>query len=186
MHLIAGLGNPGEKYKNSRHNVGFMAIEEFKERQGFPSFKDSKKFKGGISEGIIEEEKVVLAKPQTFMNNSGISIKKLKNFYKIDCSNIILVHDDLDIFLGERKISFSRSPAGHKGIDSIVQSLGEKNFIRVRIGIGKEKIENPKKFVLQNFSKAEFQQLSPILEETSEILRQIISQGAQAAMNKYN
>lgn len=132
MLFIVGLGNPGEKYKNTRHNIGFRVIDEFREKNNFSEFRISQKFNAEISKGEIAGQSVILAKPQTFMNNSGKAVKSLLR-------NLFVIHDDIDLPLGKIKIVKNRGSAGHKGVESIIKELGTKNFIRFRIGISPEK-----------------------------------------------
>ncbi len=180
MKIIVGLGNPGEKYKNTPHNIGFEVIDEFAKKNNFPDFKLSKKINALISEGVINNEKIILAKPQTFMNESGKAIKSIICFnstgnvpVKITSSsilplrggggrvgetiNLIIVHDDIDLPIGEIKISQDRGSAGHKGVESIINTLGTKNFARIRIGIQPQagKPESVERFVLKKFSESE-------------------------------
>lgn len=143
MLLIVGLGNPGKKYKNTPHNIGFEAIDEFAKENNFPEFKMSKKFKAQIS----KKGNVLIAKPQTFMNNSGLSLKKIRGGRT--SVNLIVVHDDIDLPLGKVKVSENRGSAGHKGIESIIKELDTKDFVRIRIGVSRE--EKPD--VLKKFSK---------------------------------
>ena len=156
MILITGLGNPGEKFKKTRHNVGFQVLDEFAKRNDFPDFRFSRKFNSLLSEGFLDEKKIILAKPQTFMNESGKAIKSLVSSFKPQASRVWVIHDDIDLPLGKIRIAISRGAAGHRGIESIIKELGTKNFIRFRIGIcpktGKPK--NLEKFVLQKPSEA--------------------------------
>ncbi|MFH1289984.1 MAG: aminoacyl-tRNA hydrolase [Nanoarchaeota archaeon] len=172
MYLIVGLGNPGKKYETTRHNVGFLALNEFQKGCGFPEFTPSKKHSSLISEGILSKAKVVLAKPQTFMNNSGKAVKSLIKNYKLKTTNLLVVHDDIDIPLGEVRVSKNRGSAGHKGVESIIQSLGTKNFTRIRIGIQpvKGKPKNVETFVLKKFSKQELIILQPAIQKASSSL----------------
>ena len=160
--LIVGLGNPGKQYEKTRHNVGFLALDTFAKEHGFPEFTLSKKYSSLTSEGILNQVKVVLAKPQTFMNTSGLAIKSL-----LPKPSLVVVHDDIDIPLGKVKISENRGSAGHKGVDSIIQTLGTKNFTRVRIGIqpAKGKPKNVEGFVLKSFQKAELPLLQSAIQE---------------------
>ncbi len=178
MKLIIGLGNPGKDYAKTRHNVGFMAIERLAENfsaQGgsaaggkFSAWNFDTKFNAEISEGLLNNEKIILAKPQTFMNESGASVKAIIDYYKIGIENITVIHDDLDIRLGEYKIAQNRSSAGHKGVQSIIDALGTKNFKRIRIGIGIEDKKIPTEdFVLQNFKKEETKIMLNIIEKIS-------------------
>lgn len=167
MKIIIGLGNPGEKYEKSRHNAGFIVIEQIKNKLDFPDFKIEKKFEAEISEGNFNNEKIILAKPQTFMNLSGQAIKKIADFYKTPTNDIIIIQDDLDINIGCFKISTSSSSAGHNGIQSIFDIFKTQQIKRVRIGIegAEKKLERKiagKDFVLENFSDEELENIKEI------------------------
>ena len=153
MLLLVGLGNPGPKDVNNRHNIGFKIIDAI--NQHFKLSKQKPKFKGLLTTGLIGEHKVYAIKPLTFMNNSGTAVKELIDYFKIDAKNVIVFHDDLDIDLGKVKAKFGGSSAGHNGIESIDKFIG-KDYSRVRIGIGKPKgnIEVAD-YVLQNFDEEE-------------------------------
>ena len=167
MILIVGLGNPGEKYKLTRHNIGFRTIDEL----------ESLNFKG-----------VVLVKPKTFMNLSGKAVKKEIENYKLKIENLIVIHDDIDLPLGKIRISKNRGAAGHKGVESIIKELKTKNFIRFRIGIcpknGKPK--NPENFVLQKFNKEEEKIVKEVIKKTAEAIEFALKAGLEKAMSKYN
>ncbi len=185
MILIVGLGNPGDKYKNTWHNLGFLAVDEFKEKNNFPDFKLSKKFNALVSEENLNGEKIVLAKPQTFMNNSGRSVGSLIGNWKLEIGNLIIVHDDIDLPLGKIKISKNSGSAGHKGVESIIKELGRKDFTRIRIGIQPEKKpENAEDFVLRKIPKEK--NLKEILEKAVEAAETIINEGIKKEMNLYN
>ncbi|MFA4999080.1 MAG: aminoacyl-tRNA hydrolase [Candidatus Paceibacterota bacterium] len=188
MKLIVGLGNPGEKYKNTRHNAGFRAVDSFQKKIGFPDFIFSKKFNTEISEGTLDDEKVILAKPQTFMNNSSQSVKLFVSQYKLPPSSLFIIHDDIDLPLGKIKISVDRGTAGHKGVDSIIRNLKTKKFVRFRIGIqpnyGKPK--NTEKFVLQKFNKTEEAIFKKVIKKTADTVEATIKEGAKKAMNGCN
>jgi len=173
--LIVGLGNPGIKYKKTRHNIGFRVLDKFQNENNFSNFEFSKKFNSLISDGIVKKKTILLAKPETFMNNSGISIKKLINFYKIKSSHIIVVHDDIDLVFGTIKISERRGSAGHKGVESIIKELGTKDFTRLRIGIRDRKLKNKntEKYVLERFTEQEEQDLKKIIKQGLESLKLI-------------
>jgi len=170
MTLIIGLGNPEEKHKNNRHNSGFIIIDELRKNWGFPDFEFSKKFNSEISEGNHEREKTVLAKPQTFMNNSGEAVRKIMSFYKLTPEDILVIHDDLDIDFGKYKISTDSGPAGHKGVQDIIKKIGTQKFKRFRIGTeGTEKRKTRTipgdEFVLQNLSDAELKIIRNLAKE---------------------
>ena len=179
MILIVGLGNPGIKYKRTRHNIGFRVLDEFQ------NFKFSKKFKALISEGNIGRKKVILAKPQTFMNKSGKAVKSLSTYYKLQTTNSIVIHDDIDLPLGKIRISKSRGSAGHKGIESIIKELRSKNFVRIRIGIRNQelRIKNIEKFVLQKFTEEEEKIIKKIIKESCSALKIILSEGLEKAQS---
>ncbi|MCD4705559.1 aminoacyl-tRNA hydrolase [bacterium] len=171
MKLIVGLGNPGKKYKNTRHNIGVTTLKKLCKNKNtfFSEWKFIKKFNAEISQATINKEKIILAIPQTFMNNSGDSVSALANFYKIKPKKILILHDDIDIPLGEFKIQKDKSSAGHRGIESIIEKIGTKSFERIRIGInpkikkGISELKIPtEKFVLKDFTQKE----KNILEKT--------------------
>lgn len=174
--IIVGLGNPGEKYLKTRHNAGFIVLDEIQKEINSSKFKFEKKFNAEISEKNQEDtesksflqkifspsrrEKILLIKPQAFMNRSGEVIKKIVDFYKIIPKNIIVIHDDLDLLTGTYKISASSGSGGHNGVQSTIDTLGTKEFKRIRIGVekkeGRESRQTPgEKFVLQNLSDDE-------------------------------
>jgi len=188
MVLIVGLGNPGRKYQETRHNIGFQVVDEFLKENNFPKFKFAKKFNAEISEGILGGEKILLAKPQTFMNLSGKSVKTLMSFYKITRPGRVVIHDDIDIPLGEIRIVKNRGAAGHKGIESIIKELKNKNFIRFRIGIcpksGKPK--NIEWFVLQKFKKEEEKIVKEVIKKTVEAIEMTLKERVEKTMNKFN
>jgi PTH1 family peptidyl-tRNA hydrolase len=159
MKLIIGLGNPGKKYMFSRHNVGFRALGLFRRRNDFPPFKDAKKLLSAVSMGSFGGEKIILIKPQTFMNGSGKAAQKVLNFYRIKTTHLAVVHDDADLELGSLKIVSNRGSAGHKGVQSIIDALNTKDFVRFRLGVrpleGIKAGSDLKKLVLNRFTKEE-------------------------------
>ncbi len=163
MKLIVGLGNPGKEYELTRHNAGWLALAKFAEIENLTS-KKSSKLQAEIFDYKVGRNKVVLAKPQTFMNNSGISVQIMMNFYRLTSKDIVVIHDDKDIPVGEIRVQSNRGPAGHNGIKSIIEHIGTQDFTRIRIGVGpadKEKIEVISDFVLNKFTKDEFKILQP-------------------------
>jgi len=164
--LIIGLGNPGRKYKKTRHNIGFRVLDKFKEENNFPKFKMDKKLQSEITEKIADNKKTILVKPQTFMNSSGVAVKAIMNFYGLAPTSLIIVHDELDLPLGEVKLSQDKGSAGHNGIKSIIQHIGTQDFIRIRIGIKPSvEIKNAANFVLKKFSKDEEQTLEQAIKK---------------------
>lgn len=138
MKIIIGLGNPGSEYDNTRHNAGFMMVDRFKEKNGFSDFQFNKKFNCEIA-SAQEDDKLVIAKPQTFMNNSGEAVRSLLDFYKLSPDDIIVVHDDLDIELGKYKVATDSSSAGHHGVQDVFDKLGTQKICRIRVGVGQVK-----------------------------------------------
>jgi PTH1 family peptidyl-tRNA hydrolase len=178
MKIIIGLGNPGKEYKGTRHNAGFLGADFLRKELDFAPFVQNKKMSASISGGTFNNEKILIAKPQTFMNRSGAAVSALLKFYKLSPSDIVVIHDDLDIVLGKFKVSVSSRSAGHNGVQNIIERLGTKNFPRVRLGIGpvgKSPIEKSESgfasdFVLQNFSPEELTALKKIFPEVQEKL----------------
>ena len=189
MIIILGLGNPGKKFEKTRHNIGFLVVDRFSRKNKFPKFRTKKNFFSMISEKRIWGEKIILVKPQTFMNNSGKAVKLLIDKYKIKTENLFVIHDDLDIPFGKIKISFGKGSGGHKGIQSIIDEIKTKNFLRFRVGIGtkndKAKVDI-KKFVLQKFSKEERKILKKAIELTCKAIEMVIKEGVEKTMSEFN
>ena len=180
MIIIIGLGNPGKKFENTRHNVGFMAIDKFAKKNNFPEFKLQKKLNALIS----EKEDIILAKPQTFMNESGKSAKEIiKNK---SAENLIVIHDDIDLPVGKIKIVKERGSAGHKGVESIIQNIGNEGLVRFRIGIGGQKNIKAMRVVLKKFSEQEQKIINETIQKTVEALNLFIKEGLEKTMNEYN
>jgi len=188
MILIVGLGNPGKEYINTRHNIGFRVVDEFVKRNNFPDFKLSKKLRAKISKGVLDSKKMILAKPQTFMNLSGKAVKKLTYNLQLTTYNLWVIHDDIDLPLGIIRISRDRGAAGHKGIESIIRELKTKDFVRFRIGIQPKsgKPKNIEKFVLKKFNKEEKKVLNQVVKKTTEAIEIAIKEGVEKAMGRFN
>jgi peptidyl-tRNA hydrolase, PTH1 family len=192
MILIIGLGNPGPEYKNTFHNIGFRAAEILKLKiESFSDWKNSEKLLAEISQGKIAGEKAVLAKPQTFMNNSGRAAGNLVRYYfpgRPADRRLLVIHDDIDLPLGKIRIAENRGSAGHKGVESIIKELKTKNFIRLRIGIQPKsgKPENPEKFVLRKFSKEEKEKIEKAVGKTTAATEILFGRGLEEAMNEFN
>ena len=189
MILIVGLGNPGQKFQKTRHNIGFLAINNLQLTiDNFSNWEEEKKFQAEISQGKIDNKKIILVKPQTFMNLSGKSVKTLMSFYKITRPVLVAVHDDIDLPLGKIRIVKNRGAAGHKGIESIIKELKNKNFVRFRVGIQPKtgKPKNPENFVLQKFNKEEENIVKEVIEKTVGAIEFSLKEGIEKAMNKFN
>ena len=183
--LIVGLGNPGKDYEQTRHNIGFMILDNLADRADINISK--KGFKGLYDDINFSEHKLLLFKPQTYMNLSGQAVKEIKNFYKIDTKKIIVVHDEIDLELGKIKIKEGGGSAGHNGIKSIFENIGDKNFKRVRVGIGRPRSQmNVSSHVLSKFTGEEKEILESQINSATEAVLEIISNGLTSAMNKFN
>ncbi len=195
MHIILGLGNPGEKYAETRHNTGRRAVESFRARHDFPPWRFDKKLNAEVSEGKVGKEKVVLVLPDTFMNNSGKTASRLVKSKKA-AAGLLVVYDDLDMPFGTLRFSFGRSSGGHNGLESIIRAMKTKDFPRLRLGISSAtpsgKIRKPsgeKKvldFILDSFSKSENDALSKVFKKADEAMEVSVTQGYQVAMNRFN
>lgn len=174
MKLIVGLGNPGKKYERTRHNAGFMALDRLHshlKKQGVNEWELSNKFNAFISGYTFNGEKIVLAKPVTYMNRSGETVALIAHFYKIKPEDIVVVHDEKDIPLGEIRVQEDRGHAGHNGVRSIIDSLGSKAFRRIRLGIADaKKMIDVSDFVLKKFGLFEKKKLEAMLDESTKIL----------------
>ena len=184
MLLLVGLGNPSPNSSNNRHNVGFLIIDAINEK--FKLSKQKPKFKGLLTTGKINEQKVFAIKPLTFMNNSGICIKELIEYFKIDIKDVFVFHDDMDIDLGKIKAKIGGSNAGHNGIDSIDKNIG-KNYFRIRIGIGRPKKNSAgADHVLDNFSGDEKQNVEKVTKDIIESLSILINKDLDLFSSKIN
>lgn len=181
MKAIFGLGNPGNEFKKTRHNIGFMVLDAFAEAGA--SWKSSKK----TLAKIIKTENFVLVKPQTFMNASGKSAAMIAKYYNMNTEDIIVVHDDSDLTLGTIRIQFNKSAGGHNGVQSIIDHLGSKRFYRIRVGIRPSKSkQKAMQFVLKPCKKNEQPLLKEAINTTTEALEYILMHGPQKAMNIFN
>ena len=184
MLLFVGLGNPNPNNSNNRHNVGFLVIDAINSK--FKLAKQKPKFKGLLTTGNIDEEKIYAVKPLTFINSSGICIKELIEYFKIDTKNVFVFHDDMDIDLGKVKVKFGGSNAGHNGIESIDKNIG-KHYSRIRIGIGRPKNNSTgAEHVLNNFSNEEQQTVNLITNSIIESLSILIKKDLDLFSSKIN
>lgn len=187
MWLFVGLGNPGDKYKKNRHNIGFMAVEAMADgAHNFPPFKTSK-FQAELTEKNIEGQKVILLKPKTYMNESGKSVGATARFYKIPPENIVVFHDELDLKAGDLRMKKGGGNAGHNGLKSIQAHLSTPDFWRVRMGIGhpgeKHLVSN---YVLSDFAKSEHQWLEGVIDFIADSYAKVIENGAESYMKDIN
>ncbi|MBI3174133.1 MAG: aminoacyl-tRNA hydrolase [Chloroflexi bacterium] len=183
--LLVGLGNPGREYKDNRHNVGFMVIDRLVVRLNARGMKLQSK--AIVVTATHEERKLILAKPQTFMNLSGQSVQGLAHFYKIPLTNLMVLSDDLDIPFGTIRIRASGGAGGQRGMASTIERLGTRDFPRLRIGIGRPPGRmDPAAYVLQDFSKDEVKLLSDVLDHAADAALEFVVKGLNASMNKFN
>jgi len=185
VKLIVGLGNPGIFYSGSRHNIGFQVVKSLAKAHKI-SFKKEKGIKALVAKGKIEGWETALIQPLTFMNLSGEAISPLIKKYKAGLDDILVIGDDLDLEFGRIKIRAGGSSAGHKGIDSIINSLGEKEFCRLRVGIGRPARGDISEYVLSHFNRAEKTQLKEIINSAKECAVSWISKGTEETMNIFN
>jgi peptidyl-tRNA hydrolase, PTH1 family len=194
MFYIVGLGNPGAEYAETRHNVGWIVLDTVLDNLRLPSVSSDKYLKGRMTKGVVANESVTVLYPDTFMNKSGIAVKALVP--KEELARLIVIYDDIDIGLGEVKVSYGRGHGGHNGIRSIIDAVGSKDFVRIRVGIAprhwwtKEVVRpsGPKmaSYVLGRFTKGEQAKLEAVAKEVESIIATIIKSGHETAMNQYN
>lgn len=177
MKLIVGLGNPGDKYKHNRHNIGFMVLDELARRE-IPNskFQITNKFKSEM----IQTKEYILVKPQTFMNDSGVAVAKICQFYKIKNEDLYIVHDDLDIKIGNYKIQHAKGPRIHYGVNSVEEKLGSEGFWRVRVGVENRKVRGNtdipgEVYSLQNFENDELRIMNGVIEKVTSELSRVVS-----------
>lgn len=193
MKLIVGLGNPGLIYAHNRHNIGFMCVSHFAKTQGIQF--DKKQGQARIGLGKSAGSKLIVARPQTYMNLSGESVSRLVKKFDISLNNLLVIHDDLDLPLGKIRIRQGSSSGGHKGVNSIIAHLGSRDFFRIRVGIGRPTIPEDSgeisevdiiDFVLNDFTLDEKEIITQVIPKISEAILCLLNEGLTTAMNKYN
>lgn len=181
MKLIVGLGNPDKEYDKTRHNVGFMVIDNY-----LGSVNWSNKFNALYCEKVINGEKIIFVKPLTYMNNSGNAVGEFVRYFNIDNKDILVIQDDLDLNVGDYKLKMHSSSGGHNGIKSIIASLGNQDFPRLKVGIGSVKKDEVIDYVLGRFSKSELEVLNELFNTFDKIINSFINEGIDKIMNVYN
>jgi PTH1 family peptidyl-tRNA hydrolase len=195
MWLVVGLGNPGPKYERTRHNVGFMAVEELARRNNLGSFRA--KWGGETASGLLPSmDKVLLLKPMEYMNNSGFAVQRAARFHDVEAEKMIVIHDDIDLDVGRVKLKRGGGHGGHNGLRSIIQQLGERDFLRVRLGVGKPgpnegggaaaRDRRVAGYVLSEFAGAERDLVEDMIRRGAEAAEAIVADGIVAAMNEFN
>jgi peptidyl-tRNA hydrolase, PTH1 family len=196
MKLIVGLGNPGEKYEHTRHNLGFMIVDQFvKKHMANGVWHMETKFNAEIIKDSLFGKDLILARPQTFMNNSGISVAAIANFFKIDPSDIIVIYDDVDLKFGQIKLRLGGSAAGHHGVESIIEKIGTDQFLRLRGGIGNDKTTNAEDFrsstptdeyVIAPFDSGQTNDVKHMIKKAIDALEVLLEKGLESAQNQYH
>jgi PTH1 family peptidyl-tRNA hydrolase len=185
MFLIVGLGNPGTEYENTRHNLGFKVIEELARRLSIISLKF--KSQSLIAEDMIKDHKVIIAEPQTYMNNSGPAVRGLMEWFKIKSENLILIYDDVDLEVGQLRIREKGGAGGHHGVSSVIESLGTTHFNRIRIGVGREDLSGDvSEYVLQTIPSSQREKIDETVIAAADAAESIIGEGLDKAMNRFN
>jgi len=185
VKLIVGLGNPGEQYRTSRHNLGFLVLDQLAGQYGISLQKRA--FDAFLGKGRVGSGGIILAKPQTYMNLSGSAVQKLVEYFKIDVENLIIIHDDLDLPFQTLRLKKGGGDGGHRGLASIIKHLGSPDFLRVRIGIGKPiRKTMVESYVLAPFSEDETIVLPRLIEQTCEAVRETVLVGIESAMRNYH
>lgn len=185
MHIIVGLGNPGKQYERTRHNVGFEVIDRLAGRWGI--CVEERKYRALCGKGMIGGQKVMLLKPQTFMNLSGESVRAAMDFYQAPAEDLIVVCDDISLDTGQLRIRKKGSAGGHNGLKNIIAQLGTEEFPRIRVGIGgKPERMDLADYVLGHFSKGEWERMEGAFADAASAVEMMIGDGADAAMNRYN
>jgi PTH1 family peptidyl-tRNA hydrolase len=184
VKLIVGLGNPGVRYQWSRHNIGFQVVDRLAET--FHILISTKRFRTLYGTGMIDSQKVILAKPMTFMNQSGEAVIKAALFFHLGMQDLIVIHDDMDLSFGKLRFKHRGGDGGHQGVRSIIESMGGSGFLRLKVGIGRPpKGVDPAEYVLTSFDDIERSQLDGILSRAAESLVVVFLEGIEAAMNRY-
>ena len=185
VRLVVGLGNPGEKYRFTRHNVGFMVVDRLARRHGLALNK--RKYDIHYGRGKVMDLPVLLAKPMTYMNRVGPAVRNLAHFYRLDTQDITVIHDDLDLVFGTLKIKEKGGDGGHNGVKSLVAALGTHLFTRIRVGIGRP--QDPSDvtgYVLNRFDAAQERRIEDVIEQATDALEMVITQGVSEAMNRFH
>lgn len=182
MKLIVGLGNPGEQYNKTRHNLGFEVLDELVKKLNLEDWSKEAKFKSEL----IKTPELILVKPQTYVNNSGLAVKLLTTYYKLPAADVIVIHDELDLSLGKIKVRIGGAAAGHHGVESVIDALKTDQFIRVRLGIGSFSHLAAEKFVLEQFTHSEKPQVKHMIKQVMKALDLLLEKGLGVAQNQFN
>ena len=185
MKLVVGLGNPGKEYINTRHNIGYSFVDYYLDKK-FGDVNWTKKFDGKYTQVVVDKEKVIFLKPETFMNLSGNSVRKIVDYFDISLDDILIISDDLDLFVGNYKLRLDGSCGGHNGLRDIENKLGTNKYKRLKIGISNDKNSDTKDYVLGKFSKDELESFKTLFHQLSDVLDDYFKLNFTDLMSKYN
>ena len=186
LWMVVGLGNPGRQYEDTRHNIGFMVLDAMAHGEGGFCWKSSNRFEAVYSKGSLARQGIVLVKPQTYMNLSGRAVQPLAHFYSVDVDRIIAIHDDVDLEPGRLKVKSGGGDGGHKGIRSMIGTLGSPAFYRVRCGVGRPPRGDVTNFVLNDFYPEEQEQVKDQIDKAARAVACLITRGLKETMNRFN
>ena len=184
--IFIGLGNPGDRYQNTRHNLGYLSLDCFMERHQLEGLRDDKKSDGSLLKSELFDQEFLLFKSSRYMNESGLSINRLKKYRNISMQDICIIHDDLDLNVGEVRIKYSGGHGGHNGLRNIIQACGTNDFIRIRMGIGHPEKDEVIDYVLSKPKKAEKEVLDQSTYEAADAMDSLLQRGLDETMNRFN
>ena len=184
--IFIGLGNPGDRYQNTRHNLGYLSLDCFMERHQLEGLRDDKKSDGSLVKSELFDQEFLLFKSSRYMNESGLSINRLRKYRNISMQDICIIHDDLDLNVGEIRIKYSGGHGGHNGLRNIIQACGTNDFIRIRMGIGHPEKDEVIDYVLSKPKKAEKEVLDQSTYEAADIMDSLLQRGLDKTMNRFN
>ena len=184
--IFIGLGNPGDRYQNTRHNLGYLSLDCFMERHQLEGLKDDKKSDGSLLKSELFDQEFLLFKSSRYMNESGLSINRLRKYRNISMQDICIIHDDLDLNVGEVRVKYSGGHGGHNGLRNIIQACGANDFIRIRMGIGHPEKDEVIDYVLSKPNKAEKEVLDQSVYEAADVMDSLLQNGLDETMNRFN
>lgn len=184
--IFIGLGNPGDRYQHTRHNLGYLSIDSFMERHQLDNLNDDKKSDGSLLNSELYDKEFLLFKSSRYMNESGLSVNRLRKYRNIDMQDICIIHDDLDLDVGEVRIKYSGGHGGHNGLRDIIQACGSKDFIRIRMGIGHPDKDEVIDYVLSKPKKEEKEILDESIQEAANAMDSLLQNGLDETMNRFN
>ena len=184
--IFIGLGNPGDRYQNTRHNLGYLSLDCFMERHQLEGLKDDKKSEGSLLKSVLFDQELLLFKSSRYMNESGLSINRLRKYRNISMQDICIIHDDLDLNVGEVRVKYSGGHGGHNGLRNIIQACGTNDFIRIRMGIGHPEKDQVIDYVLSKPKKDEKEVLDQSVYEAADAMDSLLQNGLDETMNQFN